>query len=244
MPIDLGALSGVWGSIMGSQEREFEHQASMQSRSLSAQSGMHKSSLANALKIAKMGNETQRYGIDVGAETARRGQDFSQEQARWTNALNYLSMAAQLRGPDDWLSYLNFTRGAAAGDAPAFLKSLMDSMGLVHPSTELGLPDWAPIPGGQVNAPSMAGLSAAMGGPGGGVAAGGGTSQDAVANTINMVRTAANNMGRLPGGALEDMSEDERNFFLGTAGSLGYSVPSLLDSYQRSRIGQGSARAA
>lgn len=226
MAIDLSALSGVWGSIMGSQDREFSHQESMQSRSLSAQSGMHKASLANALKIAKMGDAT-----------TRRGQDFSQEQARWTNALNYLSMAAQLRGPDDWLSYLNFSRGAANQGAPAFLQALMSGGGV----QDFGAWGGTPAP------PSMAKLAADLGYPGGGGTpapngAGGMTEQQQ--QTVNMVDTIAQNMHRLAPGSLEQLSEDETKFLLGTAASRGHSIPTLLDQYQRAAIGQGNARAA
>jgi hypothetical protein len=96
---------------------------------------------------------------------------------------------------------------------------------------------------GAVQAPNLAYQSALMGGPGGGGAAAGPSSQ-AVADTTNMVRGIASNMGKLGGGALESMSEDEQKFLFGTAGSLGFSAPGMLDAYQRSRIGQQGARLA
>lgn len=230
------ALGPLLASIMGSQDREFEHQSSMQSRSLSAQQGMHSASLANALKIAKMNNSTQRYGIDVGAETARRGQDFDQEARRWQNALTYLQTAAQLRGPDDWLSYLNFSRGAANNGAPAFLQALMNGGGV----QDFGAWGGTPAP------PSMAKLAADLGYTGGGQAAPNGTGgmTDQQQQTVNMVDTIAQNMHRLAPGTLEGLNEDETKFLFGTAASRGHSIPTLLAQYQNAGINQGNSRAA
>lgn len=235
---DYSQLGPVLNSIMGSQDREFAHAEGMQSQSLSAQQAMHKGSLANAMKIAKLQEGTQRYGIDVGKEVSFRGQDVQRYgidqntlQARWANALNYLSMGSQLKGPGDWLSYLNFTRGAANQGAPAFLQSLMG---------EGGVQDFGAM-GGVATPSTLAGIAADMGGGGtapNGPGGAGLTPQQQ--QTIGAVDTIAANMHRLAPGSLEGLSEDESNFLLGTAASRGHSIPTLLHQYAMSRPSQGS----
>ena len=246
----------VMESIMGAQDREFSHASSMQSRDLSARQSMHKSSLANALKIANLQYGTQRYGIDVGAETDRRGQDFQkeiafrgqdfdQEARRWSNALGYLSMAAQLRGPENYFQAANFYRGASQTDFPAFLQSLLGNGGIGNLGAR-ELPSFTGTNGAGPAPATMQTLAAGMtaGQPTGtptGAATTGQSGQMGILNAINQI---ASNMGQLPGGAMENLTDTEQQLFASGAEYLGHDLPSLLNQYANSRVGQGSSRAA
>lgn len=239
----IAQLGPVLRSIMGSQDREFDHQSSMQNRSLSAQQSMHRASLANALRIAEMNNSTQRYGIDTVAETTRRGQDLDQQARRWQNALNYLQIGASLRGPQDYFQYANFARGASQTDFPAFLADLMANGGIPGTGSANGstLPSFGAVNGPTPAPASIQGLAeqlrtGQMGTPG----TGSGDSND----LLGSIDEIARNMHRLSRGSLEALTGTERALLQSGAEARGHDWPTLLERYMAAGIGQGDARAA
>jgi len=152
------------------------------------------------------------------------------EAARQFNTatgMDYLKTAASLGGPADYFQQANYLRGAQANGAPAFLQSLQNNTGLAAFNA----------PGG--TAPGVQSMQSLAGGMTG---SGQGNTQQAALNSIGAIGAAGGQA--LSPQALEQLNPDELNLFQSGLKASGFSMPSFLQSYQQSRIGQGAQKAA
>jgi hypothetical protein len=148
----------------------------------------------------------------------------------------YLSTAAQLQGPQNTFQLSNYLRGAAANpNVPVYLQNLQNNMGM--PSFQ-GTGQQAPT------AASMGGLAAGMGygSPASGTGtdtSGGATAGWNYGDTLNSIKGIASSGAQSLGpGSLERLSPDELGAFGSGLGAAGYSLPSFMQQYQNSRVGQ------
>lgn len=178
----------------------------------------------------------------------------NQRQANMQNALQqgqlgqqYLATAAQLQGPQNTFQLSNYLRGAQGNpNVPVYLQNLQNNMGL--PSFQ--------APGTTTPTPqSAAGLTSQMGygvngsgtpqydangnpiyGTGSSTSATPGWDYNSTLNSINSI--AQRGAQALGPGSLERLSPDELSAFGSGLGAAGYSLPSFLQQYQQSRVGQ------
>jgi hypothetical protein len=148
----------------------------------------------------------------------------------------YLSTAAQLQGPQNTFQLSNYMRGAAANpNVPVYLQNLQNNMGM--PSFQ-GTGGQAPTPA------SMGGLAAGMGygSPASGTGtdtSGGATAGWNYGDTLNSIKGITSSGAQSLGpGSLERLSPDELGAFGSGLGAAGYSLPSFMQQYQNSRVGQ------
>jgi len=155
-------------------------------------------------------------------------QGMPTEAARQFNAQlgqQYLATAAQLQGPQNTFQLSNYLRGAQGNQAvPTYLQSL--ASGVAMPTFQ-GTGSTAPTP------QSAAGLAGQLGGA---QSATPGWNYGQTFGTIqNIMNRGA--QGLAPG-ALEGLTPDELQAFGSGLGAAGGSLPSFLQQYQQSRIGQ------
>lgn len=177
------------------------------------------------------------------AEEAQRIQKWYQEQqvrlAESRLGLDYLTTAAQMRGPGDWAQFSDFLRGASQRqDVPVFVQALQNNTRM--PAFQAA--------GGQPTPASADALLAQMTGQGGGGAAAGGAnnrSQDEMAFSA-IADIGARGANQLGGGALEQLLPEELQMLASGLERAGYSMPAFLTQYARSRVNnrvQDAARA-
>jgi len=152
-----------------------------------------------------------------------------------------LGQQAALRGPEDYFAASNYSRGVAAQPGTAtFLNALRDNSKLAAFGAQSGVPD----------AVSVNSLSAKLGGPqlipgtGAGTASAGTSDVDALHSQIQGIGAAGAH--KLGAGSLERLTDTELKLLqsgLGMAGPDGkaFDVPTFMDAYRRSRIGQGTS---
>jgi len=157
------------------------------------------------------------------------------EQAREYNMQNalqqgqlgqqYLSTAAQLQGPQNTFQLSNYLRGAQGNpNVPVYLQNLANNIGQT-PFQATGTT--APTP------QSAAGLVGQMGGQ---TSATPGWDYNQTLGAIqNIMSGGAQKLGP---GALENLSPDELQALGSGIGAAGGSMPSFLQQYQQSRVGQ------
>jgi hypothetical protein len=196
---------------------------------------------ANAQTLASQLQQAQLSGMYNGSPT---------EAAREFNAnlgQQYLATAAQLSGPQNTFQLSNYLRGAQGNpNVPTYLQSLANNT-TQAPFQATG--STAPTPlsasgllgqlgggagGGNPSYMAMQGTGA--GGAGGSTSATPGWNYDQTLNTMQgIMNRGAQALGP---GALERLSPDELQAFGSGLGAVGGSLPSFLNQYAQSRLGQ------
>lgn len=212
------------------------------------QAGYQNPQAAPQQTLASQLQNAQLTGFYNGAPT-EQASEFARNLALGQGQLGqqYLSTAAQLQGPQNTFQQSNYLRGAQGNpNVPVYLQSLQNNMNL--PSFQ-ATGSTTPTP------QSAAGLTSQMGygvnGSGtpqydanGNPIPATGSSQSATPgwdygqtlNTINQI--AQRGAPGLAPGSLEKLSPDELQAFGSGLGAAGYSLPSFLQQYQASRVGQ------
>jgi hypothetical protein len=156
------------------------------------------------------------------------------EAARQFNArtgLDYLTQAAQLGGPGDYFQQSNFFRGAQGNpQVPTFLSALQNGVTMSgFGATGTQAPD----------VQSTANLASRLTGmpqPGGATTPAGG---DAALGLIGAIgRTGGTGLAPQ---AIEQLTPDELALFGSGLKASGFSMPTFLQSYRQSRVGQNAA---
>jgi hypothetical protein len=139
-----------------------------------------------------------------------------------TQALNYLTQAAQLNGPANVFSQASFLRGASANpDVPSFLGALAGNTAL--PSFNgVGTQAATPV--------TMGSLASGL--------TGGGMNTDQALSQIGSIFKAG--PSQLAAGSIERLSPSELAIFKAGGSQLGYSPDDWLKQYASSGVGQGS----
>jgi hypothetical protein len=183
----------------------------------------------NAQTLAAQQQAAQLSGMYQGAPT-EAAREFNQNLALQQGQLGqqYLATAAQLQGPQNTFQLSNYLRGAQGNQAvPTYLQNL--SSNISNPMFQ-GTGSTAPTP------QSAAGLAGQLGGT---------TSATPGWDYGQTLGTIQNIMNRgaqgLSPGALEGLSPDELAAFGSGLGAVGGSLPSFLQQYQQSRVGQSAA---
>jgi hypothetical protein len=192
---------------------------------------------ANPQTLASQLQAAQLSGMYNGAptETAR---EFNAQNALAQGQLGqqYLATAAQLQGPQNTFQLSNYMRGAQGNpNVPVYLQNLANNTGTAAFQASGST---APTPN------SIGGLQSQMGGANqnyytGQQGAGGtnpGWDYNSTLNSINSI--AQRGAQGLAPGSLERLSPDELAAFGSGLGAAGYSLPSFLNQYQNSRVGQ------
>ena len=137
----------------------------------------------------------------------------------------YLSTAAQLQGPQNTFQLSNYLRGAQVNpNVPLYLQNLASNVGMA-PFQASG--NIAPTP------QSAGGLTGQMAGQ---TSATPGWNYGQTLGTINQIaQQGAQSLGP---GSLERLTPDELQAFGSGLGAAGYSLPSFLQQYAQSRVGQ------
>lgn len=210
------------------------------------------SAAAASRYAADRSSRASMYGADKSAQASMYGADRSLEGIRYrTDAdermeggklgLGYLTTAANLRGPADYLQAADFMRGAAARqDVPIFMQNLLKGVSGAGYQT----------PGGAPAGATIQGLMAKMtgGGSGAGGIGSGPTGQDAT--FLQSARELARRgFHSLAPGALERLSPTELGVLRSAVeysgdGGQAFSWDDVVKQYGNSRVGQGDARLA
>jgi len=162
------------------------------------------------------------------APAAAPGTPVQTEAAREFNAnlgQQYLATAAQLQGPQNTFQLSNYLRGAQANpNVPVYLQNLAQGVGqnlFVAP--------------GQ-NAPTTQSAAGLVGQLGGNQSATPGWDYNQTLGTIQNIMSAG--AQRLGPGALENLTPDELQALGSGIGAAGGTLPSFLQQYAQSRVGQ------
>jgi hypothetical protein len=156
------------------------------------------------------------------------------EAARQFNArlgLDYMTQAAQMGGPADYFQLSNYMRGAQANpQVPAMLSALQQGVTMpAFGATGTQAPD----------VQSTANLASRLTGmpqPGGATTPAGG---DAALGLIGAIgRTGGTGLAPQ---AIEQLTPDELALFGSGLKASGFSMPTFLQSYRQSRVGQNAA---
>ena len=180
----------------------------------------------NAQTLAAQNQQAQLSGMYQGAptETAR---EFNLTNALQQGQLGqqYLATAAQLQGPQNTFQLSNYLRGAQGNpNVPTYLNALANNMGM------------APFQGTGSTVPtpqSAAGLAGQLGGT---QSATPGWDYNQTLGAIQNIMS--NGAQKLGPGALERLTPDELSAFGSGIGAAGGSMPSFLQQYAQSRVGQ------
>jgi hypothetical protein len=170
--------------------------------------------------------QAQLSGVYQGAptETAR---EFNQNLALQQGQLGqqYLATAAQLQGPQNTFQLSNYLRGAQGNQSvPVYLQNLANNV--AGPTFQ--------APGSTPPTPqSAAGIASQLGGTSS--ATPGWNYNDTLGTIQNIMQRGA--QGLQPG-ALEQMSPEELQAFGSGLGAAGGSLPSFMQQYAASRVGQ------
>jgi hypothetical protein len=210
------------------------------------QAGYQNPAAGGQQTLASQLQNAQLTGMYQGAPT-EAASEFARNLSLQQGGLGqqYLATASQLQGPQNTFQLSNYLRGAQGNpNVPTYLQNLQNNIGL--PSFQ--------APGTTTPTPqSAAGLTSQLGY---GVDANGNpTGQQGQASsatpgwdynqTLNTIQGIAQRGGQaLAPGTLERLSPDEMQAFGSGLGAAGYSLPSFLNQYQSSRVGQNAPIAA
>jgi hypothetical protein len=201
--------------------------------------GAGQQTLAGALQQAQLSGQYQGAPTEAASEFARQlaqaQQQFAaqqaQQQAQFEQSFGlqqgqlgqqYLSTASQLTGPQNWFALSNYMRGAQGNpNVPTYLNSLANNVGM--PSFQA---QGSTAPETQ-NAANLAG---------GLQGTGGATSANPSVDVFKQILQQGGQ--NLRPGALESLTPDELQTFGAGLGAAGGSLPSFLQQYQQSRMGQ------
>lgn len=168
-------------------------------------------------------------GVYQGAPT-EAAKEFQQNLALQQGQLGqqYLATAAQLQGPQNTFQLSNYLRGAQGNpNVPTYLQSLANNTGMAAFQGPGTTPPTANTMGGL--AQQLAGQAS-------------GTPGWDYAQTLGTMQGIANRGAQaLAPGALERLTPEELQAFGSGLGAVGGSLPSFLQQYQQSRIGQAAA---
>ena len=173
----------------------------------------------------------QRLALDT--ELGRGRLDLDRELGRGQLGNTLMSTLANMRGPANYYQAAEYARGVSQmPETPTFLRALMDNSRLPGFGAQGGLPT-------PESAETM--LAKLTGDPSGGVSA---PSEDNSLAAIGNI--AARGAHQLGGGALERLTDTERQLFMSGLDELGVDTPTFLQQYARSRVGNrlSNARAA
>lgn len=188
-----------------------------------------------SLKSAKLAAETQRYGIDTQAQTARERLGLDRDLGYGDLGLRALEMPSKFSGAFDPFQQSDLLHGLSQRqDVPAFVQTLFDA------SKHFGR---GGAPGGTPQGFSVGSVLGSLAGQGGGA-------QSAVQGQNGTALAAIRELGArgfhaLAPGALERLSPGEQTMLKNGLQYTGDNGPAwnwseVLDSYERSRIGQGN----
>jgi len=140
----------------------------------------------------------------------------------------YLATAAQLQGPQNTFQLSNYLRGAQGNpNVPTYLQNLANNTGMATFQGPGTTPPTANTVGGL--AQQLAGQAS-------------GTPGWDYAQTLGTMQGIANRGAQaLAPGALERLTPEELQAFGSGLGAVGGSLPSFLQQYQQSRVGQQAA---
>jgi cell division protein FtsB len=178
--------------------------------------------LAGALQQANLTGQYQGAPTEAASEFARQ-LGLSQGQL----GQQYLATASQLQGPQNTFQLSNYLRGAQGNpNVPTYLNSLANNIGM--PAFQ-GQGSTAPTPA------SAAGLAGQLGGQ---QSATPGWDYNQTLGAIqNIMQGGAQS---LKPGSLEGLTPDELQALGSGIGAAGGSLPSFLQQYQQSRVGQSA----
>jgi hypothetical protein len=239
----------VQGQTPGQQTLQAQSQYSQQAQNWAQMFGYTPQLDANGQPIAPSGGpggpqtlasqlqQAQLSGMYQGAPTeAAREFNVQAMQAAANLGQQYLSTAAQLQGPQNTFQLSNYLRGAQGNpNVPVYLSAL---------GSNLNLPSFQATGTTAPTANTMQGLAQGMGGnvqnppgqPSAGQGAQSGWDYNQTLNQINQI--AQRGAQALGPGALERLSPDELQAFGSGLGAAGYSLPSFMQQYNQSRVGQ------
>lgn len=183
----------------------------------------------------RLAEEGRQFNERLAFDKQTQAENLGLSQAR--QGYDLLNMQANLRGPQDFFQADELSRGIAAQPGTAtFLNALKNNTNLAGYGAQAGVPDKA-----NINA-----LAARLGYtgpelvPGAGVASAGGSS-NAATNLAAIRDIGAAGAHKLGAGSLEQLTDTERKLLESGLGASGFDVPTFLQQYARSRIGQGLA---
>ncbi len=214
-------------------EQAFESQAREEARRYDATLQVQQDTLKNNYRIALMNARSEEERNRITEEYNRA----QVELAKGRLGLEYLSTAAQLRGPEDYFQQSDFMRGASERqDVPIFVQALQNNQRM--PAFQ--------APGGAPTAVSAEGMLGQMTGQGG---AGGTNVQAQNDSALAAIKGIGAAGGiKLGGGALEQLSKDELGLLKsgiekGGPGQTALSWDTFLSGYNRSRVRNNAASA-
>jgi len=187
--------------------------------------------LASQLQAANLSGMYQGAPTEAASEYARTLAE-NQRQANMQNALQqgqlgqqYLATAAQLQGPQNTFQLSNYLRGAQGNpNVPVYLQNLANNIGQT------------PFQATGSTAPTTQSAAGIAGQLGGQTSATPGWDYNQTLGAIqNIMSGGAQKLGP---GALENLTPDELQALGSGIGAAGGSMPSFLQQYQQSRVGQ------
>jgi hypothetical protein len=167
---------------------------------------------------------------------------FAREQWAESAAMNRANMAAQLRGPEDWVAYKQLTSGVQGGSPT------IPGVGNWNTGGQTGMTAFAP--GAQATPITLQKIMSDMGvsgtGPMGAPGTGQPTFNAAEQQVMGTANTFAMNPHQAAGGWLENQDPNTVAMLKGAAEKQGHDWNSVMDRYKRSRWGggEGDPRAA
>ena len=165
-------------------------------------------------------------GMYNGAPT-EAAREFNAQNALAQGQLGqqYLATAAQLQGPQNTFQLSNYLRGAQGNpNVPVYLQNLANNIGQT------------PFQATGSTAPTTQSAAGLVGQMGGQTSATPGWDYNQTLGRIqNIMSGGAQKLGP---GALENLTPDELQAFGSGIGAAGGSMPSFLQQYQQSRVGQ------
>jgi hypothetical protein len=170
-------------------------------------------------------------GMYQGAPTLQAQQQaFQQAMSQQGLGLQALQTAAGLKGPENWVQAANYARGVQQTDTPAFLNALLS--GQTGPAAMQGV--------GLSNPLTFGSLASSLGANGGGSSAPTNTNP-----ALDQARALFSAGGAaLSPQALEAMTSTEQQMLGSLGGAVGADMPTFLQQYKNSRIGQGAAQSS
>ncbi len=180
-------------------------------------------------------------------EMGRRQQDFNEEVGRGNLGLNYLTTAAKMGGPGDWIAAERFNAGAReVGQLPTWISTLQRNAPGFAWAGPTGSP--GPVQSPELLASKMttapAGSSALPAWliPDRGIKSTGNPATDRALLEADRIFQAGG--GSFAPGVLESLDPTQMQMLGGAGDALGYDVSGFLNRWKRSRIGQQAAMAA
>ena len=187
--------------------------------------------------------------VNQNAQLSGQYQGAPTEAAREFNAQNalgqgqlgqqYLATAASLQGPQNTFQLSNYLRGAQGNpNVPVYLQNLQNNTGM---AAFQGTGSTAPTPQSATGLTSQMGYGVGQNGQqtGSSSSATPGWDYNSTLNSVNNI--AQQGAQKLGPGSLERLSPDELSAFGSGLGAVGSSLPSFMQQYQNSRVGQSAA---